>query len=61
MKLKLFLLVAAIALPIQCRSAFAQFCDDDGQYLGRLSANPFLTDSTATNSARSEIPMRATA
>ena len=47
MKSKLILLVAAIALPIQCPSAFAQSCDDDGEYLGRLSANPFLTDSTA--------------
>ena len=47
MKSKLILLAAAIALPIQCPSAFAQFCDDDGEYLGRLSANPFLIDSTA--------------
>ena len=47
MKSKLILLAAVIALPIQCPSAFAQSCDDDGEYLGRLSANPFLTDSTA--------------
>ena len=47
MKSKLILLVAAIALPIQCPSSFAQSCDDDVEYLGRLSANPFLTDSTA--------------
>ena len=47
MKSKLILIAALIALPIVCSSAFAQFCDDDGEYLGRLSANPFLTDSTA--------------
>jgi hypothetical protein len=47
MKSKLILLSAVIALPIQCPSASAQSCDDDGEYLGRLSANPYLTDSTA--------------
>ncbi|MFM8981432.1 MAG: hypothetical protein ACKOLA_00745 [Spartobacteria bacterium] len=47
MKTKLILLAAVIALPIIYPRVFAQFCDDDGEYLGRLSANPFLTDSTA--------------
>jgi len=47
MKSKLILLAAVIALPIICQSASAQSCDDDGEYLGRLSTNPFLTDSTA--------------
>jgi hypothetical protein len=38
---------AVIALLNFCPSAFSQVCDHDGDYLGRLSANPFLTDSTA--------------
>ena len=38
---------AVLALLSLCPSAFAQVCDDDGDYLGQLSANPFLTDSTS--------------
>jgi hypothetical protein len=38
---------AVLALLSSCPSAFSQVCDDDSDYLGQLSANPFLTDSTS--------------
>ena len=47
MKSKLILLAVAITLPIIFPRVFAQSCDDDGEFLGRLSTNPVLTDSTA--------------
>ena len=37
-------LAAAIALPLLCSSLSAQFCDE-GEFLGRLSSNPYLADS----------------
>jgi hypothetical protein len=43
---KLHLLAAAIVLPIVCSTASAQFCGN-GVFLGQLSTNPFLVDSTA--------------
>ena len=46
MKTKLQLLTALVAFPLLGSSLPAQDCDD-GEYLGRLSANPFLSDSTA--------------
>jgi hypothetical protein len=46
MKTKLHLFVAAIALPIVCSSASAQLCGN-GVFLGQLSSNPYLSDSTA--------------
>jgi hypothetical protein len=47
MKLKTIFLAAVITLSILCSSAFAQVCDDAGVFLGQLSANPYITDSTA--------------
>ena len=47
MKLKTIFLAVVITLPIPCPSAFAQVCDDAGVFLGQLSANPYITDSTA--------------
>ena len=47
MKLKTILLSAVITLPILCSSTSAQVCDDDGVFLGQLSANPYAADSTA--------------
>jgi hypothetical protein len=38
---------AVLALQSPSPSAFSQVCDDDGDYLGQLSANPFLTNSTS--------------
>ena len=49
MTTKPILLAAAIALPILCSSASAQVCGN-GVFLGQLSANPFLADSTANKS-----------
>ncbi len=46
MKTKSINLAVAIALPIVCSSASAQVCGN-GVFLGQLSANPFLADSTA--------------
>ena len=46
MKIKFIPLLAAIALPIVSPSVSAQFCDED-DFLGVLSANPFLADSTS--------------
>lgn len=46
MKPKTILLAAAITLRILCSSASAQVCGN-GVFLGQLSANPFLSDSTA--------------
>ena len=46
MKTKFIPLLAAIALPIVSPSVSAQFCDED-EFLGVLSANPFLADSTS--------------
>jgi hypothetical protein len=47
MKLPTILLAAAITLLILCSRAFAQECDDEGIFLGQLSANPYIADSTA--------------
>jgi hypothetical protein len=47
MNLKWLLLAAAIALPLLCSSTSAQGCDDEGVFLGHLSANPYLANSTA--------------
>ena len=47
MKLKTIFLATVITLPIQCPTVFAQVCDDAGVFLGQLSANPYITDSTA--------------
>jgi hypothetical protein len=46
MKIKFIPILAAIALPIVSPSVSAQFCDED-DFLGVLSANPFLADSTS--------------
>ena len=46
MKTSLTLLVATLALPISFPSASAQVCGN-GVFLGQLSANPYLADSTA--------------
>ena len=46
MKTKFIPLLAAIALPVVSSSVSAQFCDED-EFLGVLSANPFLADSTS--------------
>jgi len=46
MKTKFIPLLAAIALPIFSPSVSAQFCDED-EFLGVLSANPYLADSTS--------------
>jgi hypothetical protein len=43
---KLHLLAAAIALPIVYSRASAQVCGN-GVFLGQLSTNPFVADSTA--------------
>jgi len=47
MKLKTILFAAVITLPILCSSTSAQVCDDEGVFLGQLSANPYIADSTA--------------
>jgi hypothetical protein len=47
MKLTTILLTAVITLPILCQRASAQVCDDEGVFLGQLSANPYIADSTA--------------
>ena len=47
MKLKTILLAAVITLSILCSSTSAQVCDDEGIFLGQLSANPYAADSTA--------------
>ena len=39
--------VAALALLSLSPSAFAQVCDDEGVFLGQLSATPYIVDSTA--------------
>ena len=44
---KSLIFAAVLTLLSCCPSAFAQVCDDDSEYLGQLSANPFLTDSTS--------------
>jgi hypothetical protein len=46
MKTKFIPLLAAIVLPIVSPSVSAQFCDED-EFLGVLSANPYLADSTS--------------
>jgi hypothetical protein len=46
MKIKHQLLGAAIALPIMYSNASAQDCEK-GEFLGRLSSNPYLADSTS--------------
>jgi hypothetical protein len=59
MRPKLHLLAAAIALPIVCSSASAQVCGN-GVFLGQLSTNPFLTDSTANKFGAFGNPYSAT-
>jgi hypothetical protein len=56
---KLHLLAAAIALPIICSSASAQVCGN-GVFLGQLSTNPFLADSTANKFGAFGSPYSAT-
>ncbi len=46
MNIKLHLLASAIVLPIVYSSASAQVCGN-GVFLGQLSSNPYLADSTA--------------
>jgi hypothetical protein len=46
METKFITLLAAIALPILSPSVSAQFCEEE-EFLGVLSANPFLADSTS--------------
>lgn len=38
---------ALLALLSLCPSAFSQVCDGEGVFLGQLSANPYIADSTA--------------
>jgi hypothetical protein len=59
MKSKLHLLAAAIALPIVCSSASAQVCGN-GVFLGQLSSNPYLADSTANKFGAFGSPYSAT-
>ena len=47
MKLKTILLATVITLPILCSSTSAQVCDDMDVFLGQLSANPYVSESTA--------------
>jgi len=47
MKLTTILLAAVITLPILCSSTSAQACDDMDVFLGQLSANPYVAESTA--------------
>jgi len=46
MKTKTILLAASITLPIICSRASAQVCGN-GIFLGQLSTNPYVADSTA--------------
>jgi hypothetical protein len=59
MKIKLHLLAAAIALPIYYSRASAQVCGN-GVFLGQLSLNPFLADSTANKFGAFGNPYSAT-
>jgi hypothetical protein len=59
MKTKLHLLAAVIALPIVYSSAFAQVCGN-GVFLGQLSSNPYLADSTANKFGAFGNPYSAT-
>jgi len=47
METKTIFLAAAIALPIVSSRTSAQTCDDDSVYLGQLSANSSVAESTA--------------
>ena len=47
MKSQLIHPAAVIALLFVSPSASAQACDEDSEYLGQFSANPFPTDSTS--------------
>jgi len=46
MKLTTILLAAVITLPILCSRTSAQACDDMDVFLGQLSANPYVAEST---------------
>jgi hypothetical protein len=59
MKTKLHLLVAVAALLNVCSSAFAQICGN-GVFLGQLSSNPYLADSTANKFGAFGNPYSAT-
>ena len=59
MKTKSIILAAAIALPIVCSSASAQVCGN-GVFLGQLSSNPYLADSTANKFGAFGSPYSAT-
>lgn len=59
MKIKIILLVAAIGLPILCSSASAQVCDN-GVFLGQLSSNPYLPNSTSNKFGSYGNPYSAT-
>ena len=58
MKTKFIPLLAAIALPVVSSSVSAQFCDED-EFLGVLSANPFLADSTSNEFGKFGSPFEA--
>ena len=58
MKTKFIPLLAAIALLIVSPSVSAQFCDED-EFLGVLSANPFLADSTSNEFGKFGNPFEA--
>lgn len=59
MNTKPILLTAVIALLIVCSSASAQVCGN-GFFLGQLSSNPFLSDSTANKFDSFGSPFAAT-
>jgi hypothetical protein len=58
MKSKFIPLLAVIALPIVSPSVSAQFCDED-KFLGVLSANPYLADSTSNQFGEFGSPFEA--
>jgi hypothetical protein len=59
MKTKLQQLAAAITLSVVCSSASAQVCSN-GVFLGQLSKNPYLSDSTANKFGAFGNPYSAT-
>jgi len=58
MKTKFIPLLAVIALPIVSPSVSAQFCDED-EFLGVLSTNPYLADSTSNEFGKFGSPFEA--
>jgi len=59
MKLKPILIATLAALPIDFPDASAQICES-GVFLGQLSTNPYLTDSTANKFGAFGSPYSAT-